>query len=387
MNSRLVPLAEVDDALVEGWRRLASEALEPNPFADPDLVLPAGRRLGAGAAPALLVVEEAGELQLALPVVKVRQHRRLPVPAVTTWIHPYCFSGTPLVSGTDPGLIWRQALGELRGVAPWAVLPLLPSEGPVALALEAVQVVRGRRVGVVDQPVRPVLERGNEGYLMRMSGSRRSKLKRLRPRLAADHDDAVSVVDRARPGEDLDAAVQGFIDLEAAGWKGRDGGAMALHAGHAELFAEICRRFAGRGALQLRELRVGDQVIGYQCNLVAGDTLFGFKTTFDETFRRYSPGVILFLDTVQEFQSSGLRRYDSCLGTTHTAFHDLFPDRQPMADVLLSVRGVVGDLSAWAVPRAGVVYRRARATVADARERAGARRGADAGRAAPDAAG
>jgi hypothetical protein len=51
----------------------------------------------------------------------------------------------------------------------------------------------------------------------------------------------------------------------------------------------------------MRALRAGNRTIAYQCNLVAGDTVFGIKTTFDETFRRYSPGVVLLVDTVSTF--------------------------------------------------------------------------------------
>jgi hypothetical protein len=197
-------------------------------------------------------------------------------------------------------------------------------------------------------------------YLDLLSGSRRRKVRRLRPRLEADSDGDVRVVDHRIRGNDLERAIDGFLAMEAAGWKGVDGGAMSHHAGHADFFREVCRRFADAGSLQFRALRAGSRTIAYQCNLLAGDTVFGFKTTFDEAFRRYSPGVVLVMHTIGTLHTvDRLEVYNPCLDTKATSFHDLFPDRRGLADALVCLGGPLGAAATRLTPGAAAVYRRA----------------------------
>jgi hypothetical protein len=44
----LVPLQDPGDDLLAAWRDLEADAVEPNPFFGPDLLLPAVRRLAGG---------------------------------------------------------------------------------------------------------------------------------------------------------------------------------------------------------------------------------------------------------------------------------------------------------------------------------------------------
>ena len=75
---------------------LVAQSAEPNPFFEPEYVLPAaellgGRRLG------LLVVREGDGWAACLPVHRPRRWHRVPLGCVASWQHRYCFLGTPLV--------------------------------------------------------------------------------------------------------------------------------------------------------------------------------------------------------------------------------------------------------------------------------------------------
>lgn len=361
MSARVVPLAEVDDALIERWQSLGREALEPNPFAEAEFVLAAERGMGSGGHTALVAVERDGELRFALPVIRRHHVRRIPVPAAATWHHAYSFLGTPLVSPHDPVDSWGEALTAMRRLAPWAALEQLGGDGTVASSLTAAQAGLGRSLTELGRRDRPVVRRRADGrYLDALSSNRRSKVRRLRPRLGADHDGEVRVVDHAVQGADLEQAIDDFLAMEARGWKGADGGAMARRAGHGEFFREMCRRFAARQSLQMRALQVGHTTIAYQCNLIAGDTLFGFKTTYDEAYRRHSPGVVLVLDTIDAFHANGaLEVYDSCMGPDPSTLRDLFPDHRRLVDALASLHGLLGQAATRGAPHVADAYRRA----------------------------
>jgi CelD/BcsL family acetyltransferase involved in cellulose biosynthesis len=361
VTARVVPFTDVGEALFERWRELARGAVEPNPFLQPELVLAAVRWVKGQEDVALLVVERGGELRLALPVTRIPRFRRIPMPAVATWTHAHCLLGTPLLSPRDPEDTWAEALLGLRDMAPWAVLERFASDGPVSAALAVAQVRRGLVGKALERPARPVMRRRPaDTYLDSLGGTRRRKLRRLRPRLAEDVGE-VECVDHDAPGEDLERVVEEFLRMEASGWKGRDGGAMACVPGHADFFREVCRDFAAAGSLQLRILRAGGNTIAYQCHLLAGSGMFGFKMTFDEKFGQYSPGVVLMLDTVAKFHANErFRLYDPCMGETRTPLHDLFPDERALADALLPLRGVLGQVAVRGTPHAAAAYRRAK---------------------------
>jgi hypothetical protein len=97
VSARLIPLNEVDEALIEGWRKLVREALEPNPFTEADFVLHAARWLASGERAAAVVVECDGELRFVLPAIRIRHFRGIPLPALATWSDAYSFLGTPLL--------------------------------------------------------------------------------------------------------------------------------------------------------------------------------------------------------------------------------------------------------------------------------------------------
>ena len=45
MDARQIPLADVGNAELERWQRLARAALEPNPFFEPEYLLPQARAI------------------------------------------------------------------------------------------------------------------------------------------------------------------------------------------------------------------------------------------------------------------------------------------------------------------------------------------------------
>lgn len=134
---------------------------------------------------------------------------------------------------------------------------------------------------------------------------------------------------------------------------------MACRLGHAQFFGDVCRRFARAGSLVLRSLRVDDRGIAYDCYLTAGDTVFDFKTTYDENYRRYSPGVLLLSDSIMRFQeNNSYEKLDSCMAGMDSPIHDLFPDRRALVDSLAPGDRLVGSAATRLTPTVAKVYRR-----------------------------
>ena len=346
------PLVDLQRRDLEAWAELAGDAAEPNPFYEPDFVLPAVAALG-DADLALMSVWDAGSLIACLPVATGRWRGVLP--ATAGWRHMYAFLGTPLVR---KGQVESAISGLLTGRGRrFLVLERASLDGPVGRAIGAATAAHNLRLLLEVPFERALLRRREDGeYLAGIRSHHRRDLERLGRRLAERLGGELTTVDRA--GEE--AATRSFLGLEARGWKGRGGTAMASHTGHAEFFAEICRRFAAAGRLQLLELAGNGRPVAMKCNLKAGEGWFAFKIAHDEEFDGYSPGVQLELSNIARFHASGAAWMDSCADADNLMINRLWPERRRLCSLVLSDRSGVAKAAGAGLQVANRVRRRRR---------------------------
>jgi CelD/BcsL family acetyltransferase involved in cellulose biosynthesis len=339
MRADIVPLDDLAPADLAAWCELAARAQEPNPFHDPRFVVPAAR--GAKADVGLLVARRGGEWAACVPVVRARTWRRVPLPCLAVWRHPNCLLGTPLLGEHDPlaaaNALLDRAVAEPRSA--FLALEWLGAGGPVAAAFEAAASGRPARCDVVERFERATLaRRPRNDYLDgRLSPRRRKDLRRLARRLEAELGGPVEVRDRAGDA----AAVEDFLRLEASGWKGREGTAMASDPAEAGFFRSMCEAFARSGALELLSLEVAGQPLAMQCNLLAGDTLFCFKVAYDEAYARHGAGTQLEIAAIAVFHGRPeLRRMDSCADPDNELLNRLWPERRAIETVAVATGGL-----------------------------------------------
>ena len=335
-------VAALSNADLGRWRALAARAVEPNPFFEPQLVLPAARGLGTRPGSLLVVAEPAGgDWAACLPVRREARFHAHPGPALMTWLHAYALLGTPLMAPESLVPAWAAVLEHAARdpLAAFLGLQQLGEDGPVAAALRDALRERGQRAYVHRRVTRAVLHRrGDRDYLNPELGSgRRRELRRQRRQL--EEQLGASLVVRDRAGDP--AAVVAFLELEAAGWKGREGTALAA-AGHGGWFAETAAGLAAAGRLQLLSLEAGDRVVAMKCNLLAGDTVFCFKIAYDERLARFSPGVQLELENIAVFHATpGAEFTDSCAVQENQMINRLWRDRRSVVTVLVPGRRAI----------------------------------------------
>ena len=337
MEPKLVPLSELGRRELARWRELADRSLEPNPFFDPSFVLPAARSVGESDDVAIMRMERDGDWVACLPVVIERKLVGSPF-VLATWRNPYSFLGTPLVApghlesfATALAMTVRQRdhgrFLALRGCG----------EGRVLEAIRAAVADHGRlTTAYEDCHRRATLERReNADYFEGIKPRHRREMARLRRRLGDELEGEVRTVDRT---DDREAPAE-FLQLEASGWKGRAGTAMAT-SGDRDFFHSICDDFRAMGRLRLLALEGGGQTVAMKVDLSAGDTLYGFKIGFDERYAHYSPGVLLEVDSVGLFHERRSERlFDSCAQAGNRMINRLWPDRRSIDTVVLGRRG------------------------------------------------
>jgi CelD/BcsL family acetyltransferase involved in cellulose biosynthesis len=365
LPSAIVPVRALSAADISEWRELGTRAIEPNPFHEPDFVLPVARHLG-GDGLALLRARRRGELVACVPVHHARGWKHIPWRVLATWTHPYTFLGSPLLDGRDPEAAVADLLAALETSAGTGLLAFERSGGGsgVGRAIRSGAASRGWRVGVYSRFQRAALVRRPEAtYSSGLIGSRRAKaLRRVERRLAEALDGDVRLVDRS--GEA--SSVEGFLAMEASGWKGRAGSAMATSGRDASFFREMCAAFAAAGRLQLLVLEGAGTPVAMQCNLVGGRGVFCFKVAYDEQFGRLSPGVQLELRAIEHFHANtGFDWMDSCAEPDNDTINGLWPDRRPIETIVIAGSAVMNRALAaglpWAVAWKARVTQAARA--------------------------
>jgi CelD/BcsL family acetyltransferase involved in cellulose biosynthesis len=349
VRAAILALDDLSPQDIERWRELAAEAAEPNPFFEPEYVLPAAELIG-GRRLALLVVQAADDWSACLPIHRPRRWHRVPLACVAGWHHKYCFLGTPLVRPDQGESVATMARELVRQPgAAFVGLDSLVDEGPVRDALRAAIAKEGGEEVRVGEHERAMLRRrATEDDYVCLKAKYRRELERKRRRLEDELGSALQTVDRAEDCEALDE----FLDLEASGWKGQGGTAVASLERDAEFFRTICGSFRELGRLHLLSLQADGQRVAMACNLRAGDGVFCVKIAFDERWRRWSPGAQLVLDHVSWFhREAGAAWMDSCVQPGNELVSRLWPDRRRIVTLALPAKSPTGRMARSAITR------------------------------------
>lgn len=359
-STRYVAASDIGPELEAGWRDLATRAAEPNPFQEPDTVLPSMRHFAGSSRVGLLTVHAGPRLLATLAVIwplrlPAEGRWRAPVPAVQVWTEPYMQLGTPLV---DRDRVGDAVAALIRLPPPWmSRVPLavryLGDDGPVSAALDSALDARGQRALRLKTYDRAVLLRDSEVPLSKNKRSRHRKIRGQGDRMAAELGE-LRVEDRSGDA----AAVEQFLELEAAGWKGAAGTAIASRPCTAAWFRDVCSRFSSSGRLELLALTAGGRTAAMQCNLRAGDWSFHFKSAYDEDLGGHRPGMQMLVHNVDELATGAVAVRDSVTLTDNDLFNQVWPARRTLSTVIVPPSGRAGTAATRLVGR---VHRRRQA--------------------------
>jgi len=133
-------------------------------------------------------------------------------------------------------------------------------------------------------------------------------------------------------------ALEDFFALEAAGWKGRAGTAAYADPQTREFFTSAISALAAEGKARIDRLVVGPKPVAAIITLRSGATAWCWKTTYDETFSRASPGVQLLLEVTQTLlDDESIARSDSCATPDHPMIDHIWRERLTLSDQIISV--------------------------------------------------
>lgn len=351
------------------FAELAARALEPNPHMSPAavaaarVVVPEDRIVILAA----WLSEALGSERLAgLWALRRQRDWRTGFSAtLTAPILPlYEVSSLPVIDRDQADDVIQAMLRHLlaAGDLPRTLaLPLLPLEGPSFEALQEACRITGSRLCSYERWERPVMrpEAGDdaERYLRRSLGP--GYKKRMQQFRAVARHGAMSF--RRRRGEAARQALPDFLALEAAGWKGKAGTAIARLPQALAYFDSLATHFAAADALQIDALQLDDRPLAMGLLVESAGTRHFLKIAYDETQARHSPGRALTIAMLQaDFAGTPPVFFDSGAGDGVDAGTYVWGERRLMANALIGLGNPSPDLPRVAA-RLRQVLRRARA--------------------------
>jgi CelD/BcsL family acetyltransferase involved in cellulose biosynthesis len=291
-------VADGIDPLAEEWGTLA-ERVGAAPFVRPGWVRAWHASFGGGPL-RLLAVRRGGQLVAVAPLQKRRGALRSPT-------NPHTPAFDLVALDEEAG---RALAGSIFANAGRAVtLEFLDARGTALAALREAAQAAGYRAVVTPAARSPYIpsQRSLAAHERSLSRNLRHDVERRLRRLC---DEGAVSVEVAHGRERLDQLLEEAFRIEALGWKGAGGTAIASQPQTRGFYTEVARWAASLGWLRLAFLRLDERAIAFQFDLEGERTYYSLKVGYDPEYERFSPGKLLAYAMVSRAISSGLASYE-----------------------------------------------------------------------------
>ena len=326
---------------LDAWRQLAKDAVEPNAFFAPEILLPALQHLDLAGEVAVLHCWDGDALAGLMPVIRSGRYRGAPVPNHINWRHANCFLGTPLVLPGREDLFWTRVLSELQAerFSGFLRLEKLTGEGSVYRSLRDLCAQQSRPISQTTSYLRAMLQSESDPETYLVEGCRTKKRKEWRRRMKRLHEQGQATFHQDFGVDGLRGWLDDFLRVESSGWKRDAGTAIACDAANQAFFLDAMTHYAEAGKLERRDLRLDGRPIAMLVNLYEGEGAFSFKTAYDENFAAYSPGVQLEIDSLSVLDKPGVAWTDSCAAPGHPMIDQLWQERREIVSCNVALGG------------------------------------------------
>jgi CelD/BcsL family acetyltransferase involved in cellulose biosynthesis len=333
----LVPLASVD---LGQWQSLSTKAIEPNGYYLPpwELAVSATARSRTGAM-ALRAVTTSAQLIGLMPVVSLWRACKIPLPALVS-AHPYGTLCSPLLDRDTASEAAARLLDQARNAGAHAlILRDVAVDGAAMKSLTEILTRDGLKPCVLSSYIRASLDATQDGDTLLREALGSKKLKELRRQRHRLEEHGPVMFDVARTPDQVKAALETFLQLEASGWKSKRGTALIQHAGDTTFIRRAALALAETGQCEMISLRAGQTPLAAGIVLRHQERAFFFKLGIGERFAKYSPGVQLTLELTRHLcADSAIASADSTASADHPMINPIWRGRFTIGDVLIPLR-------------------------------------------------
>ena len=335
-------LAQLAAIKLNLWRDLARRAIEPNGYYLPEWELAVNAFApGRSAASMLAAWGDASPPGLIglMPVVSLWRAYRIPLPALVS-AHPYGTLCTPpLDRDVAEDAVARLMQQARRAGARALILRDMSLDGAAMKAFSDALRRDGLRPRILQSGLRACLDATRDGDRLLHDALGARKLKELRRQRSRLAEHGAIAFDVARTRDEVTAALEVFLRLEASGWKGQRGTALIQRDGDASFIRRAAIALAVTGQCEIVTLRAGDIAVAAAIVLRHQHRAFYFKLGIDERFAKFSPGMQLTLDLTRHLCADpAITSADSTASPDHPMINPIWRGRLAIGEVLIPLR-------------------------------------------------
>ena len=366
-----MPVVVIDDVAelvqyIRSWEELARQAIEPNAFYEHWMLIPALKHYGEGRKIKIVLIfshnpggkDGRGFLCGLFPLEIQNQYnglyRKLPIKTIGLWKHEYSYLCAPLLRAGYARETLATFFDWVDSYAHGCRLiefGHIPGDGPFNHLLVDYFNQSKRPNCVTDSFTRAVFRPATDTdtYLRAtLARVRRKEVRRKQRRISEAGAVEYSTLEA---GGDAESWIDDFLEFEARSWKGHAGCALACDGTDKAYFKTVATEAFNRGQLMMLALSLDGRRIAYKCNFVSGRGSFAFKIAFDESYARFSPGVLLELENIRLLhERTDVRWMDSCASPDRMMINQLWPVRRTIQNVVIATGRGAGEFFIALIP-------------------------------------
>lgn len=338
---------------VATWNRLVDSAIAKSVALEPNYLLPAIKHLAGPDVRVLAVELNCGGESLLVGLVPVVEKPiyRLPFKSVGIWKHAQSFDATPLLHKDHAVGAWK-AICETVLSSGYTLFSLdtVSAAAPFDAVLQEVELSEGQFRFQRDSFDRAAFspcsssEAYVEQFVTKKTLSNTRRLMRSLEKLGE------VTWETSTPESDYEFLAKRFLSIEASGWKGKKGTALASKPSTREFFLSMIEKSSRLGKVRFLTLLLDKKPIAMICNTQSDKFVYSYKTAFDESYAKYSPGIQVEIKNLENFHRDGIQASDTCCAPDNQAMNRIYGQRASFQNLVVSLKPGLARLSAKALP-------------------------------------
>jgi Acetyltransferase (GNAT) domain len=325
------------------WNDLVDRCLEPNIFHEPRFILAATHHLSAAKRPFFIFIwQDNFDTNLPPTLMGVFpffvSQLDLIVPVLRAWHNVNTALATPLIDKIQADNVITTLFNHVENTRYKTIFfPKLIETGLFSQALKRVVDARLGQLKFITQTNRAILACKIDGQSYIQQNWRSKKLKELQRQRRRLSDVAPVTLKTIDEQPEIIHAIERFLKLESAGWKGRNGTALSQKTAQSGFAKTMLHSFTADKKLEIHELYCGEKLVASGILLKSQGASYFWKITHDEAFAKFSPGVLLTQNLTQHcLNQSQPTNIDSCATANHPMINSLWVDKISIVDVFVA---------------------------------------------------
>lgn len=349
---------------LDAWDSLANNALARIVPFESNVLLPALKHLVTEPVRVLIVEDVAAESHcnlVGLVPIKPKSVYRLPFKAAEIWKHDQCFDATPLLHKQFAVEAWKLICEKIKATG-FSLLSLdtVSAEEKFERVFRSVEeqkrIVRFQR----DQYQRAAFNPSKTSADYVQENCSKNLRKSIRRQLRRLGDLGKVTWEKSDASSNFEQLAEDFLKLEASGWKGKQGTALASTAATKAFYKEMIQESAKAGKAKFLSLKLDGRIVAMLSDIYSTEFSYCYKTAYNEEFSSFSPGLQTEFKNIEYLHRDGIELADSCTSASTPPVNRIWGQKLAFQNLVLSLSPGLARTAVKALPMTQSIVHRLR---------------------------